>query len=219
MAKNLHPKIQERKQSALPISFSFVNESGELVTRATKEKSLLKDRIVSGYGVIWASVNDWQERFVKGCFARSIADHGPSSNANFKIKFRNQHGKAVSLFAELSEDEVGLYFKSAPLDKIQDADDLLVQLESGTINNFSIGFKHIWDKVEWDDENDCLVILEARLYEISAVTIPSDINTFMIRSSSGEHSEPEYLEDDTEDIISDLPKSKQLEVRKLITPS
>src|SRR6185503_20389914 len=168
-----HPKIKEFQKRALPINYSHleIRKDGKLVD------SKLDQRIVAGYGVIWGSMNDYDEQFVKGAFAKSITENGPNSNSTYKIKFRDRHGKSVSLFASLIEDDIGLYFETVPLDKVQWADDLLVQLKSGTINNFSIGFKYIWDRVEWDEENDCLIILEAQLFEISAVDIPSDVQT------------------------------------------
>ena len=58
-----------------------------------------------------------------------------------------------------------------------------------------------------------MVVLEARLFEISAVDIPSDINTYALRGAE----EIEYLSEDVEDFIDSLPKSKQLEARKIIT--
>lgn len=205
-----HQKINERKNKAMPIAYSnvSVNELGQLQERS----QLLDQRVVEGYGCIWGSINSHGEMFVKGSFAKSITENGPGSNAKYELKFRDEHGRACALFEVLKEDEIGLYFRTKPLDNVQWANDLLVQLRSGTINNFSNGFKYIWDKVEWDDENDCLVMLEARLYEISAVAIPSDMETFAIRSIE----EAEYVTEDTEEFIDSLPKSKQLECRKII---
>ena len=147
---------------------------------------------------------------MKGAFAKSIDELGPKSNSNYKIKFRDRHGKTRSLFEEIYEDEIGLFFRTKPLDDVSWANDVLTQLRSGSLNNFSIGFNHVWDKVEWDDEDDCLVCLECNLFEISVVDIPSDMSTYAIRSV-----EPEYLADDVEDFIVTLPKSKQLEARRL----
>lgn len=204
-------KIKELRKNDTPINYSTlsVNEMGSLQSRA----KLLDDRVVEGYGVIWGSINQHEERFVKGAFAKSISDSGPESNSTYKIKFVDRHGKACSLFAVLREDEIGLYFRTMPLDNVQWANDLLTQIRSGTINNFSVCFKHVWDKAEWDDENDCLVILEARLFEISGVDIPSDLATYAIRNLE----EIEYLRDDVEDFIISLPKSKQIEARKIFT--
>lgn len=205
----LHPKILELKQRASAINYSSVsvNERGELEER----ESLLDQRIVEGYGVIWGSRNLHGEKFVKGCFAKSIKDNGPDSNSSYKIKFRDEHGRACSLFAELIEDEIGLYFKTKPLDDVEWANDVITQLRSGTLNNFSIGFNFVWDKVEWDESDDSLVALEVRLMEISVVSVPSDMNTFAIRSIGGNEDIEEYIED----FITSLPRKYQLQARKI----
>lgn len=206
--RNKH--IEQFRKNAAPIAYSnvAVTQLGKLEKRA----SLLDERIVEGYGAIWGTRNSHGEMFTRGCFSKSIAEQGPQANSNYQIKFRDEHGKACALFEEIIEDEIGLYFRTKPLDNVQWANDLLVQLRSGTINNFSVGFRFIWDKVEWDDDTDSLVVLEARLFEVSAVAIPSDTQTFAIRSQE----EIEYVQEDTEDFILSLPKSKQLEARKII---
>ena len=64
----LHPEIRKRAKSADPIS--YLNVPIPLIEeRLQKRKSLLDQRIVEGYAVIWSSVNDYSERFVKGSFA------------------------------------------------------------------------------------------------------------------------------------------------------
>ena len=209
MRVNHNLRDLQKRDSPINYSNVSVNQLGKL----EKRKSLLDERIVEGYGVIWGSVNDRGEKFIKGSFAKSIADLGPGTNSSYQIKFRDEHGRACSLFQELKEDEIGLYFKTVPLDAVQWSDDMLVQLKSGTINNFSIGFKHVWDKIEWDEEEDCMVNLEAKLFEISAVSIPSDITTYAVRAAE----EIEYLTEDVEEFIITLPRSKQLEARKIIT--
>jgi uncharacterized protein len=197
-------RIEQLKQRELPINYRTlaIDKSGKLTG--------LAERVVSGYGVIWSSVNDYREQFVKGAFTQSIEQNGPNSQSAYKIKLRDRHGKAVALMAELTQDEIGLKFKSAPLDNVQWADDLLTQIESGTINNFSIGFKYDWGAVEIDD-NDNMIIKNARLFEISAVDVPSDTGTFAIRSM-----EPVGLPE-VEEFIKSLPKANRLEARVIIT--
>lgn len=205
-----HKKIEEFKKRQTPISFA----NFEIAERkADNFESLLDKRIVSGYGVIWGAKNGHGEKFVKGAFARSITELGPNANSTYKIKFRDRHGKACSLFAELVEDDIGLFFKTTPLDDVSWANDLLVQIRSGTINNFSIGFRFIWDKVEWDEEDDCLVIIEARLFEVSAVDVPSDTATYVCRSAE----DHETLNDDIEEFIASIPKPRQLAARHILT--
>lgn len=205
----LHPKIQELKRRAGAINYSSVsvNEAGELKT------SLLDERVVEGYAVIWGERNMHGEKFVKGCFSKSIREHGPQSASNYKIKFFSRHGNALGLMAELKEDEIGLYFRTVPLDEITEADEVLVQLRSGTLNNFSQGFNYIWDKLEWEDETESLIVKEAQLFEISVVDIPSGLQTYAIRSAE----DIEYLADETEFFIKSLPRNKQLEARQLFS--
>jgi uncharacterized protein len=207
----LQSKIQELKRRAAPISYSAVsvNEFGELQERV----SLLDERIVEGYAIIWGSKNLHGEVFVKGCCAKSIRERGPGSNSNYQIKFLNQHNQddPLSLFEELKEDDIGLYFRTKPLDTIESADRLLIQLRSGTINNFSHGWDYIWDKIEWSDELEAILIKEIDLFEISAVTIPSGLETFAIRSKD----DIVTLHDDIEDFINILPRKNQLQARKL----
>jgi HK97 family phage prohead protease len=164
---------------------------------------------------MWNSKNEHGEKFVKGCWSRSIKENGPGSSSNYQIKFRDRHRQACSLFEVTEEDSNGLHFRTKPLDPVQWADDLLVQLRSGTINNFSNGFRFIWDKVEYDDKDDALVVIEARLFEISAVEVPSDMETYAIR----EFGDIDRLElnEEIEGFIADLSKSKQLEARQLIS--
>lgn len=161
---------------------------------------------------MWNVKNEHGEKFVKGCWSRSIKENGPGSNSNYQIKFRDRHQRACALFDGVDEDSNGLHFRTKPLDPVSWADDLLVQIRSGTLNNFSNGFRFIWDKVEFDDKEDALVVIEARLFEISAVEVPSDMATYAFRNL-----DRMQLNEEIEEFIGDLPKSKQLEARQLIS--
>ena len=205
------PQLNLRRKHDLPINYSNIKVDSVLDMK--ERSSLLKERVVEGYGVIWNSKNDHSEVFVKGCFAKSINDLGPDSSSPYKIKLRDRHGKSVSLFEEIKEDDIGLYFKSVPLDRVQWADDLLEQLSTGTLNNFSIGFKHMWDRIELDEEDDTMINLEAQLFEISVVDIPSDMSTYSIRSYGDEI----LVVKEIEEFIVSLPKKRQLEARKIFT--
>lgn len=209
----LHRKIQELKNRSTPISYTntSVNEFGQLVER----ENLLDQRIVEGYGNIWNKKNSHNERFYKGAWSESIANNGPGSNANYQIKLRDEHGRACALMDVLKEDEIGLYFRSKPLDNCTWCDDLLTQLRSKTINNFSNGFRHLWDdkSISFNEKDDTFDIFRARLFEVSAVSVPSDMETFAVRSVH----ELETISEDVEEFILSLPKARQLEARKLLT--
>lgn len=208
---NLKNKIAEIKQRAAPILYGTVsvNDMGELQQRA----SLLDTNVVEGYGVIWGIPNSYGEKFIKGSFAKSIRERGPSNGSAYEIKFLYQHnqGDPLSLFDEIKEDSTGLYFRTKALDDVDSANRVIKQLRSGTLNNFSIGYDFVWDQMEMDENDGTIIVKEAKLFEISVVSIPADMNTFAIRSKEN----LEELHDDTEDFIKALPRAKQLEARQI----
>lgn len=209
-----HPNIEKLRSAAPTIAYTraaIVDSKGKL----RKPGELLEKRIVEGYGCIWGAKNMHGERFHKGAFERSIRENGPGSGANYEIKFRDRHGRSLSLFEELKEDTTGVYFRTKPLDDVSWADDVLTQLRSGTLNNFSNGFQFIFDNnsMKWNDEESAIDIFQARLLEISVEDIPSDLQTFAIRSADDEEND---LFEQTEDFIKSLPRRQQLEARKLI---
>lgn len=176
------------------------------------EKSL-DDRVVRGYGVIWGKPNLYGEKFIRGAFSKSIKERGPGSGAAYQLKFLYQHkqDEPLTLFAKVVEDEIGLYFETEPLDDDPISNKVLMRLRSGALNNFSIGFDFLWDKVEWDSEDDTLVILECLLFEISVVSIPADLNTYAIRSAE----DIDALDEDISQFIHELPRRLQMEARNL----
>lgn len=216
MAKQLHPKIQELKQRAAPITYSnvVVNASGKL---ATEGEDLLDKRQVEGYLFVWGLVDSHGTKFIKGCCSKSIQERGPNSDAKYKITFQWQHDGTdpLGLFEELTEDDYGLYFRTKPLDDVPNADRTIKQVRSGTINQFSGGFNFIWDKMEWDATDDSLVCYEIDLMEGSVVTRASMSETYAIRSADNMEQAQSELADDTEDFIKSIPRKQQLELRQL----
>lgn len=214
----LHPKILELKRRAAPINYRTlsVNEFGGQVSSFEED---LKNGIVNGYGLQWGKPNEYREVFLQGAFAKSIREHGPGANSNYEIKFLNQHKQSdpLSLFESISEDNYGLRFRTMPLDEkdieLSSAASVLRKLAKRTLNNFSIGFDYIWNQMEYDEKNDQIIIREAKLFEISVVSIPADMGTYAMRSME----EEEDLYDDTEEFIKTLPRKFQLEARQLFS--
>jgi HK97 family phage prohead protease len=215
---SLHPKIKALKLRAAPINYRnvSVNARGQLTTSVQDD---LDKRIIQGYLITWGTVNDYGEKCIKGCCAKSIQERGPNSSSKYKITFLWQHDcrDPLSLFAELVEDDYGLRFKTLPLDDVPNADRAIKQIRSGTLNQFSVGFDYIWDKVEWDSTDDSLVLKEIDLYEGSVVTLAADSETFAMRSSINLEEEKMLLNEEIEDFIKTIPRKQQLELRQLIT--
>lgn len=152
-------------------------------------------RTISGYAAIFGNIDKSRDKLIKGCFANSILERGPQSGANDKILLLWQHDMSEPLgrITVLREDEKGLYFE-AVVDEIEAGDRALKQLESGTLNQFSIGYNYVWEKCDWDDGENCLVVKEVKLYEISVVSIGCNGETEYLGLKSPEDVEQAYAE-------------------------
>ena len=128
-----------------------------------------ESRTISGYAAVFNNVDKAGDMLISGCFSKSIRERGPESNANDKILLLWQHevDEPIGRIVKLIEDDKGLYFE-AEIDRIELGDRAISQLESGTLNQFSIGFSYVWENCEWD--NDIFIVKEVKLYEISVVT-------------------------------------------------
>lgn len=152
-------------------------------------------RTISGYAAVFGNVDKVKDKLVKGCFANSILERGPQSGANDKILLLWQHDMSEPLgrITVLREDDKGLYFE-AEIDEIEIGDRVLKQLESGTLNQFSIGYNYVWEHCDWDDAENCLVVKEVKLYEISVVSIGCNGQTEYLGLKSQEDAEAAYSE-------------------------
>lgn len=209
----LQTKIAELKKNAGHIAYRAIemDKDGMIITESGLDK-----RIIKGYLCRWNYKNSHGQKFVKGSFAKSIQERGPGSSAKYKLTFLWMHDETdpLAVFAVLKEDDYGLYFETAPLDDVPNADRCIKQIRSGTLNQFSVGFYYVWDKIEYDEADDSLVLLEADMMEGSVVTFGSDDETYAIRS--GKMTE-EQLHDDIDDFINILPRKDRLQARKLFT--
>ncbi len=218
--KTQHHKIKELKLRAMPVNLSgsYIDANGELQALDLKITASETDRTVRGYLIVWGVKDTYSTNFVKGCCAKSIRERGPKSESKQKIAFLWQHetDEPIGRFTKLEEDDYGLYFE-AECDDIPEGERALKQIRSGTINQFSVGFDYLWDKVEYDEDTDSIVLLEIVLYEGSPVTFGSNAETYAIRTKEQLIKEKDQLMDETEFFIRSLQKGKQLELRQLIT--
>lgn len=218
----LHPKVLElrNKVGYQPI-YHFVPQkkawdSKPLDIRSIKPAKKEGDRLIQQYFCIFGVPDDYGMVPVKGCFSKSIEERGPNSSSNYKIVVLNQHDQRDPLCIPLvlKEDEIGLYGEYEP-DPMPSGDRLLMQVRRKTINNGSYGFNYVWDKMEYDDDTGLIFNKESELYEVSPITIGSQIETFVVRGNNGW--KDELLEEETEDLIHQLPRKYHLELRTLIT--
>lgn len=152
-----------------------------------------------GYAVRWgeeATIISWffsfTEKFRKGAFKKTIKERGPAGNG--QIKFLRQHNdrqSAAAKILELKEDAVGLWFRARTI-ATSVGRDLAVELREGVVDTLSVAFDAIIE--EYDRDENIRTIIEARLYEISAVLWPAYAGATVeaIRQQAFEHI-PDFL--------------------------
>jgi HK97 family phage prohead protease len=195
----------------LPVNYKSLPE---------QKYSIMGDsRTVSGYLSVFNVVDSDGDMIVKGAFAKSITERGPDSSTNRKIAFLWQHkmDQPIGKMTVLKEDNIGLYFE-AKLDDIPEADRALTQLLSGSVNQFSIGYSYVWDKMEYDEALDAFVCKEINLFEGSVVTLGANEYTFFdgMKSSQMKDAKTKLLKE-TESFIKSLPADQQYACRQIIT--
>lgn len=215
----IHEKIKDLKLRAAPVtsSASYVDKDGQLVTIDLKQTVDIESRTVKGYLAVFNTPDSYGTVAVKGCFAKSINERGPQSQSKQKIAFLWMHDicDPAGQFTVLKEDDYGLYFE-AVCDDVPTGERALKQINSGTINQFSYGFDYVWEKMEYDEQRDAILMFEVVLYEGSAVTFGSGAETYAIRTVEDFETKKEQLDFETEDFIRSVSRNKQLELRQLI---
>ena len=176
-----------------------------------------ESRTISGYAAVFNNKDKAGDILLKGCFAKSINDRGPESTANDKIIMLWQHDQhePIGRVSVLVEDEKGLYFE-AVIDDVERGNQAIKQLESGTLNQFSIGYSYVWEKCEYDQERDAFIVKEVVLYEISVVSIGCNGETEYL-GLKAEVSDPyEELKNEIESAIKGLTIRKKEEIQTII---
>ena len=176
-----------------------------------------ESRTISGYAAIFNNRDKAGDILLKGCFAKSIQDRGPESQANDKIIMLWQHDQhePIGKISVLIEDEKGLYFE-AVIDDVERGNQAIKQLESGTLNQFSIGYSYVWEKCEYDQERDAFIVKEVMLYEISVVSIGCNGETEYLGLKSESTDPYEELKNEIESAIKGLPIRKKEEIQTLV---
>lgn len=214
MAKQLHPKILQLRRNVAGL-YTASNYEEPLDYRI-KSDGLTTEGYLAVFGV-----KDRDNTIcVKGCFTNSINQRGPQSKANDKIAFLYFHDimRPIGQFIELEEDNYGLRFVAKHNKEVQHQRERGIEINDGTLNQFSFGFYYIWDKIEWDDRADGALMYECDFREGTALTImASNTATFAIRSVEDRLKELLDLGEKAEEVIGRLPKATQIELRQVIT--
>ena len=131
----------------------------------------------------------------KGAFSKSIQERGPQSQAPDKIQFLRDHDwtKQIGRYDEITEkgDEL---IAVATLSNSTKGSDALADYQAGIINQHSIGFRYIADKIKEVKDSDLhkdghFEVTEVRLHEGSAVAFGANklTQTLDVAKGSGDY--------------------------------
>lgn len=170
-------KILQKKGMSKPVMFKEIGIDG--FKEVDNSEHIIEIKFAA-YGV----KDSDDDILIKGCFAKSIAERGPESATNRKIAYLWQHDMKdpIGKILKIEEREDGAYaqVRLSNFDAVPNAKRSYYQLMAGDINQFSFGFGYIWDKMEYDDEQDAYIIKEVKLFEISVVTLGANEQTEFI---------------------------------------
>ena len=140
--------------------------------------------IVKGYGSVFGNKDSDNDVIEKGAYRRTIKNNGS------RVKYLYQHDitKPIGKMKELYEDDKGLVFV-AEVPKTTFGNEVLELMKYGVIDENSVGIMPV--KKDYD-EDGVRVIKEAKLYEISAVTIAAN-DEAKILEVKGEYDNIDYL--------------------------
>lgn len=135
-------------------------------------------RKVSGYLAAFNNKDLDNDIILKGAFSKSLQERGVESQTKRKIAFLKFHDftKPLGRFTTLKEDDNGLYFE-AEIDPTPMGDETLIQYSTGTLNQHSIGFQYVYDKMDYSVNDNANIIKELNLWEGSVVSIGANENT------------------------------------------
>lgn len=127
-----------------------------------------------------------------GAFKKSIEERGPDSNSSRKIAFLRHHDWEHQLGSWQSLEETHDHLIGvADLGRNQKAVDAMLDYQDGLINEHSIGFNFITDKMNAIDVGGQMVMesTEVFLWEGSAVLFGANALTPTLDVSKGNHTE------------------------------
>jgi len=203
-------------------SHTYYNSTRPIFYKSIGNNTIeVNNREVQGYLASFNTRDLVGDVFVEGAFKKSIAERGPKSNAQRKIAYLYEHDlkSPVGVFTDLWEDSKGLAFKGI-LDETDIGERLAIQYKSGSVNNHSVGYKNIWDKVEVSTSvngEETFYIKEVILFEGSATPLGVNENTpYTGKKSSEIFTDTELLNNETEIFLKSLTPENEYIARQLI---
>jgi HK97 family phage prohead protease len=129
---------------------------------------------IEGYAAVFNELSEdlggFREKIALGAFSNSIRIDDVRGLWNHNADFPLGRTKAGTL--TLEEDKRGLRFVIDPPDT-QYANDLLVSIERGDVDQMSFGFRTVKDHWEMEGDDVVRTLIEVKLFDVSPVTYPA----------------------------------------------
>ncbi len=130
---------------------------------------------IEGYSAIYGVVDPEGDRFIKGCFARSIIERVPAGHVKLMLKHFAWGGDitdAIGVCVEAREDDIGLWSKFL-FSATAQAQETRIKATEGIVDKFSVGFKPLREQItRVDDEESVNDIHEAIWLETTLTLQP-----------------------------------------------
>lgn len=136
-------------------------------------KALEKDGSFAGYGSVFGNTDLYQDVVMPGAFEKSLA--GWQGKKRFPpVLWQHNAAQPLGPFTKMVEDGKGLYVEGRLLkDEVQLAREAYALMASNAIDGLSIGYQSI--DAQFDREAGVNQIKEAKLWEVSIVTFPANV--------------------------------------------
>jgi hypothetical protein len=163
-----------------PEEIKLIRENTEAQGKLINQKSMIynyksydlevkdvdaKNGIVAGYFSAFGMVDSDGDIIMPGSFKRSIQDWGVDGKQRIKHLLNHNPSQPLGKLTVLKEDNYGLYYESK-IGSHQLGKDFIKMVESGLINEHSIGFKTLGEQ-KGADANE---IYDVMLFEGSSLT-------------------------------------------------
>jgi uncharacterized protein len=137
----------------------------------------LDDGTFTGYASTWTREPDSYGDVVdKGAFKKTIKEQ----RDRIKILWNHHFNEPIGKPDELVEDEKGLLVKGRLVLGVQRAREVLELMRAGVINEMSIGYDTVVEKIVGEGRNRVRHLKEVRLYDVSPVTFAANPDAMIV---------------------------------------
>jgi uncharacterized protein len=142
-------------------------------------RNLTNEGVIDGYASVFGVKDSYGTAFAPGAFKRTLASWAETGRP-IPMLWQHSINEPIGVTTEAEEDEFGLRIQAKLIMEVGRAREALALAKAGALGGLSIGFSvpqkasDGMPAVTYDDERGVEVIREAKLFEYSMVTFPSN---------------------------------------------